>query len=317
MTLLLITSVLVSIRIGSVSVTFEDIIKAFTTDLRGTPGIVRDIRIPRICMAVMVGANLAVSGVLLQGVMRNPMADPGITGISSGASVIVMIIMLYFPAKTASLPVFGFIGGVIACIIIYSLAWKQGLSAVRIVLAGVAVNSMLGGVTSLISLLNSENLQGVLSWLNGELGNKSWTQVKCMAVYTIAGLGLAFLLPRCCDILALGDKNTKSLGYNPNLLRVLISAVAVFLAGISTAYVGVNGFIGLIVPHISRMLMGSEHKKLIPFSALMGATILLLADTVGRTVIAPYEIPVGVITTVCGGPFFLYLLRKDSKGYGN
>ena len=138
-----------------------------------------------------------------------------------------------------------------------------------------------------------------------------------MGIYTFLGLVAANLLPRCCDLLALGDKNTRSLGYNPNLLRIIISAVAVFLAGISTAYVGVIGFIGLIVPHISRILMGSEHKFLGPFSAVMGATVLLIADTIGRTVIAPYEIPVGVITTVCGGPFFLYLLRKDSKGYGN
>lgn len=317
MTLLLIASVLIAVRIGSVSVTLEDIIKAFTTDLKGTPGIVRDIRIPRVLMAVMVGANLAVAGVLLQGVMKNPMADPGITGISSGASVVVMIVMLYFPGRAASLPLYGFIGGIAACVAIYGLAWKDGLSAVRIVLAGVAVNSMLGGVTSLISLLNSENLQGVLNWLNGKLGGKSWTQVRWMAVYTLIGLGVANLLPRSCDILALGDKNTRSLGYDPNVLRIIISATAVFLAGISTAYVGVIGFIGLIVPHISRMLMGSEHKYLIPFSGLMGATVLLIADTVGRTVIAPYEIPVGVITTVCGGPFFLYLLRKDGKGYGN
>lgn len=314
---LLVLVILVSIRIGSVSVSMGDILAAFGNGTGGTAGIIRDIRLPRIIMGVLAGTNLAVSGVLLQGVMRNPMADPGITGISSGASVVVMILMLYFPGMTSAVPIFGFLGGILACVLIYSLAWKQGLSAVRIVLAGVAVNSMLGGVSSLISLLNSESLAGVLGWLNGELGKKSWTQVKFMAIYSVIGLFLAFLLPRCCDVLALGDKNTKSLGYNPNVLRLLISAVAVFLAGISTAYVGVIGFIGLIVPHIARILMGSEHKYLIPFSALMGATVLLAADTVGRTVIAPYEIPVGVITTVCGGPFFLYLLRKDSKGYGD
>lgn len=315
--LLLLASITVAVQVGSVSVSVKDILTAFQTDAGGAAGIVRDIRIPRIIMAVLVGANLAVSGVLLQGVMRNPMADPGITGISSGASVVVMIVMLYFPGAVAGMPVFGFIGGVLACILIYSLAWKQGLSAVRIVLAGVAVNSMLGGVTSMISLLNSENLSGVLTWLNGELGKKSWEQVKYMLTYSAIGLIIAFLLPRCCDMLALGDKNTRSLGYNPNVLRILISSAAVFLAGVSTAYVGVIGFIGLIVPHISRMLMGSEHRRLIPFSALMGATVLLIADTIGRTVIAPYEIPVGVITTVFGGPFFLYLLRKDSKGYGD
>ena len=317
MILILLGAVLLSIRVGSVSVSYSDIFRAFTTDAGGTAGIIRDIRIPRVLMAVIVGANLAISGVLLQGVMRNPMADPGITGISSGASVVVMIVMLYFPGAAASVPVFGFIGGILACLLIYSLAWKQGLSAVRIVLAGVAVNSMLGGMSSLISLLNSESLSSVLSWLNGELGKKGWDKVSMLAIYSAVGLVLALLLYRCCDLLALGDKNTKSLGYNPNLLRILISAVAVFLAGISTAYVGVIGFIGLVVPHMSRMLMGSEHKYLIPFSGLLGAIVLLLADTVGRIVIAPYEIPVGVIMTVCGGPFFLYLLRKDSKGYGN
>lgn len=317
MIVLLFGAVFVSIRIGSVSVSYQDIWNAITTDAKGTAGIVRDIRLPRVIMAVVVGANLAVAGVLLQGVMRNPMADPGITGISSGASVVVMIVMLYIPKAAASMPLFGFIGGMLACILIYSLAWKKGLSAVRIVLAGVAVNSMLGGVTSMISLLNSESLSGVLTWLNGELGKKGWDQVRMIVIYSVVGLVLAFLCSRCCDLLALGDKNTKSLGYNPNVLRIVISAIAVFLAGVSTAYVGVIGFIGLVVPHMSRMLMGSEHKCLIPFSALLGSIVLLVADTIGRTVIAPYEIPVGVIMTVCGGPFFLYLLRKDSKGYGD
>lgn len=312
-----VVSVIVSVRIGSVSVSYEDILNALITDKGGIAGIIRNIRIPRILMAIMIGANLAVAGVMLQGVMGNPLADPGITGISAGASVVVMVVMLYFPQAAASMPLFGFLGGVIACLIIYVLAWKKGLSAMRIVLAGVAVNSILGGVTSMIQLMNSENLTGVLNWLNGELGKKSWSQVRYVAIYSSIGLVMAFLLNKSCDVLALGDKNTRSLGYNPNILRLVISAVAVLLAGISTAYVGVIGFIGLIVPHISRMFMGSEHKKLIPFAALMGSTMLLIADTVGRTIIAPYEIPVGVITTVFGGPFFLYLLRKDSNGYGD
>ena len=315
--LVFVITFLIAIRIGSVEVSYEDILNAFTTDKGGIAGIIRTIRIPRILMAVMIGANLSVSGVLLQAVMKNPLADPGITGISSGASVVVLIVMLYLPQAAASMPLFGFLGGVIACLIIYGLAWKNGLSAMRIVLAGVAVNSILGGITSMIQLMNSENLTGVLNWLNGELGKKSWTQVKYVAIYSVVGLIMAFLLHNSCDVLALGDKNTKSLGYNPNLLRLLLSAVAVLLAGISTAYVGVIGFIGLVVPHISRMIMGSEHKRLIPFAALMGSTMLLIADTVGRTMIAPYEVPVGVITTVFGGPFFLYLLRKDEAGYGD
>lgn len=310
-------SILISIRIGSVDVSYQDIWRAITTESGGISGIIRNIRIPRVCMAVLIGANLAVSGVLLQGVMGNPMADPGITGISAGASVVVMIVMLYIPQAIASMPLFGFIGGMSACILIYSLAWKKGLSPMRIVLAGVAVNSMLGGVSGMLQILNSEDLTGVLNWLNGELGKKSWEQVKYITIYSVIGLFVTFFLYKYLDVLTLGDKNTRSLGYNPNVLRIIISAVAVLLAAISTAYVGIIGFIGLVVPHISRMLVGSEHKKLLPFSALLGSSMLLMADTVGRTIISPYEVPVGIITTVFGGPFFLYLLRKDSNGYGD
>lgn len=314
---LLVISILLAISVGSVMVPIEEVISAIFHGGGGSGGIVRDIRIPRVIMAVLVGANLSVAGVLLQGVMRNPLADPGITGISSGAGVVVMIVMLYFPGATKSMALFGFIGGMMACFMIYSLAWKKGISAIRIILAGVAVNAMLGGLSSMISILNSESLSGVLTWLNGDLGKKSWAQVRAMSVYTVVGLTFAFAMSKSCDVLALGDKNAKSLGFNPNRLRILVSVVAVLLAGISTAYVGIIGFIGLVVPHISRMLMGSEHRILMPFTASFGALTLLVADTLGRTVTAPYEIPVGIIMTVIGGPFFLYLLRKDDKNYGS
>lgn len=314
---LLVIMIVVAISVGSVSMSLDQIIDSIFNGTGGSGGIIRDIRIPRVIMGVLVGANLAVAGVLLQGVMGNPLADPGITGISSGASVIVMLVMLYFPGASASIPLYGFIGSMLACVVIYLLAWNNGISAIRIILAGVAVNAILGGVSSMISILNSENLTGVLSWLNGNLGKKSWSEVRMLVIYTVIGLALTIPLSKSCNLLALGDKNAKSLGYNPNVLRILISVVAVFLAGISTAYVGVIGFIGLVVPHISRMIMGTDHKVLIPFSALLGSTLLLLADTLGRTITAPYEIPVGIVTTIIGGPFFLYLLRKDQRRYGH
>lgn len=314
---LLVIMIVVAISVGSVSVPLDQVIDSILNGTRGSGGIIRDIRIPRVIMGVLVGANLAVAGVLLQGVMGNPLADPGITGISSGASVVVMLVMLYFPGASASIPFYGFIGSMVACMLIYLLAWKNGISAIRIILAGVAVNAMLGGVTSMISILNSENLTGVLSWLNGNLGKKGWPEVRMLVIYTVIGLALTIPLSKSCNLLALGDKNAKSLGYSPNVLRILISIVAVFLAGISTAYVGVIGFIGLVVPHIARMIMGTDHKVLIPFSALLGATMLLLADTLGRTITAPYEIPVGIVMTIIGGPFFLYLLRKDQRRYGH
>lgn len=314
---LLVIMIVVAISVGSVSVPLDQVIDSILNGTRGSGGIIRDIRIPRVIMGVLVGANLAVAGVLLQGIMGNPLADPGITGISSGASVVVMLVMLYFPGASASIPFYGFIGSMVACMLIYLLAWKNGISAIRIILAGVAVNAMLGGVTSMISILNSENLTGVLSWLNGNLGKKGWSEVRMLVIYTVIGLALTIPLSKSCNLLALGDKNAKSLGYSPNVLRILISIVAVFLAGISTAYVGVIGFIGLVVPHIARMIMGTDHKVLIPFSALLGATMLLLADTLGRTITAPYEIPVGIVMTIIGGPFFLYLLRKDQRRYGH
>ncbi|MFV0342519.1 MAG: FecCD family ABC transporter permease [Anaerocolumna sp.] len=315
--ILLVVGVIFSISVGSVNIPLRDIIAGIITEGTGNVGIIRTIRIPRVVMGVLVGANLSVAGVLLQGVMRNPLADPGITGISSGASVVVMLILLYFPETSHMIPLYGFLGGLAACGMIYSLAWKKGITAVRIILAGVAVNSMLGGISSMISILNSESLAGVLSWMNGNLGKKSWGDVKLMIIYTCIGLLLSMPMAKGCNLLALGDKNAKSLGLNPNVQRIMISIVAVFLAGISTAYAGVIGFIGLVVPHVARLLMGSDHKVLIPFSALLGAFVLVMADTLGRTITAPYEIPVGVIMSVLGGPFFLYLLRKGGNAYGS
>lgn len=315
--ILLFITILFSISIGSVKVSHLEIIQGVLHNEGGKVGIIRDIRIPRVVLGILVGANLSVAGVLLQSVMKNPLADPGITGISSGASVVVMIVLLYFPGSAHLTPILGLTGGIIACLLIYFLAWENGLSAVRIILAGVAVNAMLGGMSSMISILNSENLSGVLNWLNGNLGKKSWGDVKIMFVYTVIGLTFAMPLANNCNLLALGDKNAKSLGINPNTQRIIISLVAVFLAGISTAYAGVIGFIGLVVPHIARMIMGSNHKILLPFSALLGSLVLVLADTVGRTIISPYEIPVGVVMSVVGGPFFLYLLRRSESNYGS
>jgi iron complex transport system permease protein len=315
--ILLVLAVLFSVSVGSVNIPLGDILRGIMEEETGSIGIIRTIRIPRVIMGILVGANLSVAGVLLQGVMRNPLADPGITGISSGASVVVMLIMLYFPASAHMIPLYGFLGGMLACIMIYSLAWKSGITAVRIILAGVAVNAILGGISSMISILNSENLAGVLTWMNGNLGKKSWNEVRLMAVYTAVGLALAIPMAKSCNLLALGDKNVKSLGINPNLHRIMISVVAVFLAGISTSFAGVIGFVGLVVPHVARLLMGSDHKILIPFSAVLGSFVLVVADTIGRTVTAPYEIPVGVIMSVFGGPFFLYLLRKGGDSYGS
>lgn len=308
--LLLILLVLLT-TIGSVNLSFTEIINALiNNDNKMVTTIVYKMRLPRNILAALVGANLAVSGVLLQSVMKNPLADPGITGVSSGASVAAIFILLLLPQYTGTLPIAAFIGGAIACILVFLMAYKNGLKPGRIVLAGVAINTILGGVISYLSTMYSDRIQSAMLWLNGSLATKTWADVEMLFVYSIVGLVVSLFLIRSANVLQLGDDAATNLGFNVNLTRLLISGVAVFLAATSTAVVGIISFVGLIVPHIARMIMGSDHKFTIPFSMILGSIVLLVADTLGRTIGGAVEIPVGVIMSIVGGPFFLYLLRK-------
>ena len=308
--LLLILLVLLT-TVGSVNLSFGEIISALINDdNKMVTTIVYKMRLPRNILAVLVGANLAVSGVLLQSVMKNPLADPGITGVSTGASVAAIIILLVAPQFTNILPIAAFIGGAIACMLVFLMAYKNGLKPGRIVLAGVAINTILGVVISYLSTMYSDRIQSAMLWLNGSLATKTWADVEMLFIYSIVGLIVSLLLIRSANVLQLGDDAATNLGFNVNLTRLLISVVAVFLAATSTAVVGVISFVGLIVPHISRMIMGSDHKFTIPFSIILGSMVLLVADTLGRTIGGAVEIPVGVIMSIVGGPFFLYLLRK-------
>lgn len=309
--ILLIVLLVLLTTVGSVNLSFGEIISALINDdNKMVTTIVYKMRLPRNILAVLVGANLAVSGILLQSVMKNPLADPGITGVSTGASVAAIIILLVAPQFTSILPIAAFIGGAIACMLVFLMAYKNGLKPGRIVLAGVAINTILGGVISYLSTMYSDRIQSAMLWLNGSLATKTWADVEMLFVYSVVGLIVSLLLIRSANVLQLGDDAATNLGFNVNLTRLLISVVAVFLAATSTAVVGVISFVGLIVPHISRMLMGSDHKFTIPFSIILGSMVLLVADTLGRTIGGAVEIPVGVIMSIVGGPFFLYLLRK-------
>lgn len=308
--LLLILLILLT-TVGSVNLSFTEIINALiNNDNKMVTTIVYKMRLPRNIVAALVGANLAVSGVLLQSVMKNPLADPGITGVSSGASVAAIFILLLLPQYTGILPIAAFIGGAIACILVFLMAYKNGLKPGRIVLAGVAINTILGGVISYLSTMYSDRIQSAMLWLNGSLATKTWADVEMLFIYSIVGLVVSLFLIRSANVLQLGDDAATNLGFNVNLTRLLISGVAVFLAATSTAVVGIISFVGLIVPHIARMIMGSDHKFTIPFSMILGSIVLLVADTLGRTIGGAVEIPVGVIMSIVGGPFFLYLLRK-------
>lgn len=272
--------------------------------------IVINLRLPRILMALLIGAALSLSGALLQAVMGNPLADPGIIGVSAGAAAAATSVMLLAPTLLASVPLFAFGGALFACVLIYIMAWRRGIDPVRIVLSGVAVNTVLGAYTSFLQLLNADNLSNVLGFLNGSLSGRSWDQVETVAVYAAVGISAAFLCTKSANILQLGDDVARSLGVNVNALRIILSAVGAFLAAATVAVAGMIGFVGLVVPHITRMLVGPNYRDLMPVAALMGGLILLCADTLGRVLVTGMEIPVGVIMAITGGPFFLYMLRR-------
>lgn len=309
---------LLSIAVGSAGYSIPEILDAvFREEKSPIKTIVVNLRLPRIILAILVGASLAAAGALLQSVMRNPLADPGTIGVSAGAGTAATTILLLFPNLTASVPLFAFGGAALACVLIYTMAWKEGVDPTRIILSGVAINSVLGAYNSLLQLMNSDSLEGVLAFMNGSLSGRSWYQVRLLSVYAAVGLILAFLCIKSANALQLGDEMAKSLGVKVNGSRVLLSGVAAFLAASTVSVAGMIGFVGLVVPHIARILVGSDYKAMLPTSVVLGAVVLLAADTVGRTIVPGMEIPVGIVMAVCGGPFFLYLLRKRGKVSGN
>ncbi len=309
---------LAAISLGSAGYSVEEIIKAVLSPDRNTAKVVvMNLRLPRMILAILIGASLSSSGAILQSVMRNPLADPGTIGVSAGAGTAATTILLLFPNLTRSVPIFAFGGAALACVLIYTMAWKGGVDPTRIILSGVAINSVLGSYNSLLQMMHSDSLEGVLAFMNGSLSGRSWYQVHILFAYSGIGLILSFLCIKSANTLQLGEEVAKSLGVNVSLTRVLLSAVAAFLAASTVVVAGMIGFVGLVVPHISRILVGSDYKQMLPVSMLLGAVILLAADTLGRTIIPGTEIPVGIVMSVLGGPFFLYLLRKRGKAVGN
>ncbi|ONI40375.1 iron ABC transporter permease [Candidatus Epulonipiscium fishelsonii] len=308
---------LVSIAIGSAGYSIPKIINAMLSDENSTIKIiVMNLRLPRVILALIVGASLAVAGALLQSVMGNPLADPGSIGVSAGASTAAITILLVFPHLTASVPIFAFFGAGLACILIFVMAYDNGISAIRIILSGVAVNSVLGAYNSFLQMLNSDDLQNVLGFLNGSLSGRSWNQVYIALAYGSIGLFLGFCCIKTANLLLLGEEMARSLGANVTRSRILLSAISAFLAAATVTVVGMVGFVGLIVPHISRLIIGSDYKVLLPVCTLLGGLVLLVADTVGRVLIQGMEIPVGIVMAMVGGPFFLYMLKKKGKVYG-
>lgn len=307
---------LFAVNTGSLKVSPAELFRGLFIEYNPNVATIFDLRFPRIFIAMLGGAATAVSGVLLQAVMKNPLSDPGIIGISSGASLAAVLITAFFPSLFFFTPLFAFLGGMIAFLLVYSLSYKGGLSPLRIILVGVAVNAMFTGLMSAFNSGTGSNYSGVASIVNANITMKTWDDFHTLLIYSVIGLIASLFVTGQCNLLALEDKTARSLGVNVTRSRIVISAIAVLLAGIATAVIGPISFLGLIVPHIARLLVGSNHKVLIPYTVLLGAFTLLLADTLGRTVASPYEISASIIMSVIGGPFFIILLRRSKNGYG-
>ena len=310
--ILAVGGIILSVTKGSVAISFEEIFSALFGNNFGThEQILNNIRLPRTIVAALVGINLSLSGAILQAVMKNPLADPHIIGISSGAGLAGIAVMLIFPESTWAVAPISFLGAMGAAMLIYILAWKNGIRPIRIILAGVAVSAFLGAGISSLMILNSDKVHGALMWMVGGLSARSWNHVEIILPYSIIGLSLALIGANYLNVLALGDEVAKSLGLRVEFVRLIFTALAALLAASAVSVVGLLGFVGLIVPHAARLIIGSDYRYLLPGAALLGIATVTISDTFARTIFAPLELPVGIVMAAAGAPFFLFLLRKE------
>lgn len=311
---ILLVGFLISVSLGALKIPVADVLRAIFIEQTGTNRqIIWNIRLPRTIVAGLVGMCLAISGAILQGVMRNPLAAPNIIGVSSGAAVAAMIVMIVLPRYFYLTTPAAFIGSFIATLLIYLLAWKNGIKPMRMVLAGVAVSAMLGAVTNGMMIFYPERVQGVIGFMVGGLSARTWKHFNILWPYGLCGFVLVNILAKRLNVLMLGDDVATGLGLRVELTRMGLIAIASLLAAASVSVVGLLGFVGLIVPHITRLIIGSDYRYLFPGSALFGAGLVIICDIVARLAFDPVEIPVGIIMAVLGGPFFLYLLRGGLK----
>lgn len=302
--------------VGSLDVGFAALVHGlFANDPDPDVLTVIDVRMPRLVIAVLAGAALATSGTLLQAVMKNPLTDPGIIGISSAAALVGAFVTALFPNLFFSVPLLSVVGGLLAYLLIYSLAWDGGVQPTRLILVGVALNMTFTGIAQGVAAAagGGSSMTGVQSIVSGNIAQKTWDDVRLLLVYAGIALVLSIVTARSCNLLALDDKTARGLGVHVDRDRFLVALVAIVLAAITTSVVGIVGFLGLLVPHIARLIVGSNHFVLLPFAMLLGALFMLASDTAGRAFFYPYEVPAAVIMAIVGGPFFILLLKIGGR----
>ncbi|MEU8205841.1 iron ABC transporter permease [Streptosporangium sp. NPDC049046] len=280
--------------------------------------IVMDVRLPRVVLAGVIGAGLSVCGMALQALVRNPLADPMLLGVSSGASVGAVTVVVFGLSVFGafSLPIAAFLGALAALVAVYFLARSGGrMTTVRLVLAGVAMAEVLSAVAGFLIVTSNDphKTQAAVRWMLGGLAGTTWTVVWIPAIAVLAGTLALVGVSRPLNLLLAGEEAAASLGLDVHRFRAALFVLVAMMIGTIVAVSGAIGFVGLIMPHVVRLLIGADHRRALPATALLGAAFLIVADLAARTLIAPEEIPVGIITALVGGPFFLWLMRRRSK----
>jgi iron complex transport system permease protein len=330
LTLALLAAVVLAVALGAVAVPLGDIARMVLARLAPgrlpvtwTPGdevIVFTLRLPRVVAAALVGGALAVAGVVFQGLLQNPLADPYIIGTSGGAALGATI-ALSLPVQAlwfgfGLVPVLAFAGAMLAVLLVYNIA-RVGARApvVTLLLAGFATSSMLAAVMSFLMLVSGATLRRIILWTMGGLAVSGWSQVAIVAPLVLGAMLVAGLFARDLNAFLLGEEEAAYLGVNVERRKLTLLLLGSLLTGAAVSLSGLVGFVGLVIPHVARLVLGPDHRLLLPASALVGAAFLVLADLLARSLLAPTEIPVGIVTALIGAPFFIYLLRRSKREY--
>ncbi len=280
--------------------------------------IVLDIRLPRVILAGLVGAALATAGATYQGLFRNPLADPYLIGVAQGASLGAVTGFLlpvsWNIAGFGLIPLLAFIGALLATVAVYLLARTgKTLPVTTLILAGVALSALLGSIVSYLIISSGDKMHSIIFWLMGSFALSQWSEIKIVLPYVAAGTAVIIIFARLLNVMQLDEEQAQQLGVNVERFKLMLLAAATLVTAASVSFVGTIGFVGIIIPHAVRLIWGADHRMLLPLAVLTGAIFMIITDLIARTVLAPSEIPIGVITAICGAPFFLYLLRRRKK----
>ena len=323
LTAALLVAIVAGIAFGAVAVAPGDIFSAIGRALTGRSSGLADtlivgVRLPRVLLAAVVGASLAGAGAIYQALFRNPLADPYILGVSSGAGLGAMLALVATAGATGlrygAVPLAAFAGALITMLVVTRLAsWRGRLDTASLLLAGVALSYTLAALTSFVMVFAREQMASVVFWMMGGLGSASWPYLAMVAPMFLVGAAFSLTVTRELNLMLLGDERAGHLGLDAKRFKMLVLAVASLLTAAAVAVAGLIGFVGLMVPHMVRLVIGPDHRVLLPASFLGGATVLVFSDLLARVVIAPIELPVGIVTALLGGPFFVWLLVRGER----